>query len=99
MNFLYIKIFIDELQLCIIDYRENERRKIKNEEVIFPVSFNIGDRLNYIKKIVSVIIEQYNVVGYKLEIDDDIGVEIIEAVKMEGVLEELFSCKGVEIWK
>ena len=31
--------------------------------------------------------------------DDDIGKEIIEAVKIEGVLEELFSCKGVELWK
>ena len=34
-----------------------------------------------------------------MEIDKDIGIGIIEAVKMEGVLEELFSCKGVMLWK
>lgn len=99
MNLIHIKIFIDRLQLSIIDYIDNKKITMKNEEVIFPVSFNIGDRLNYIKKIVSMVIEAYNISGYKIELDEDIGVEIIDAVKIEGVLEELFSCKGVELWK
>ena len=34
-----------------------------------------------------------------MEVDDDIDIDIIEVVKMEGVLEELFSCKGVMLWK
>ena len=55
--------------------------------------------MSYIKKIVSTIIEQYNITTYTIDIDEDIGIEIIEAVKIEGVLEELFSCKGVEVWK
>lgn len=99
MNLIYINIFIDKLQICIINYINNERRKIKNEEIIIPASFTIGEKLSYIKKIVSTIIEQYNITTYTIDIDEDIGIEIIEAVKIEGVLEELFSCKGVEVWK
>ena len=78
---------------------KREIYKIKENEIILPISFSIGDKLSYIKKIISVIIEQYNIETYSMEIDKDIGIGIIEAVKMEGVLEELFSCKGVMLWK
>ena len=51
------------------------------------------------KKLISTIIDQYDVLAYNMEVDSDIGIEIVDAVKMEGVLEELFSCKGVVLWK
>lgn len=82
-----------------MEYGKREIYKIKENEIILPISFSIGDKLSYIKKIISVIIEQYNIETYSMEIDKDIGIGIIEAVKMEGVLEELFSCKGVMLWK
>ena len=83
----------------LMEYPKSFIYKIKENEIILPISFSIGDKLSYIKKIISVIIEQYNIETYSLEIDKDIGIGIIEAVKMEGVLEELFSCKGVMLWK
>ena len=99
MNHIYIKIFVEKIKLNIISYDGNEHRKIKSDELILPVSFNMGDKLYYIKKLISIIIEQYNIESYNIEVDNNIGVEIIDAVKIEGVLEELFSCKGVEIWR
>ena len=47
----------------------------------------------------STIIDQYNIEKYNLELDSNIGVEIIDSVKIEGVLEELFSGKGVIPWR
>lgn len=99
MNLIYIKIFINRLQFSVINYIDHERNELKNEEIIIPTSFSIGDKLNYIKRIINSIIEQYEIVYYNIDLDNEIGVKIIESVKIEGVLEELFSCKGVELWK
>lgn len=99
MNYIYIKIFVDKIKFNIMSYDGNEYTKIKSEELMLPISFNMGDKLYYIKKLIDKIIEIYNVELYNIEVDDDIGVEIIDSVKIEGVLEALFSCKGVEIWR
>ncbi|WP_322395964.1 hypothetical protein, partial [Clostridium perfringens] len=92
-------IYTDKVKLYIVYYDQNEKRKIKDDEIILPISFSMGDKLYYIKKIISTIINQYSIETYCLEVDSDIGVEIVDAVKMEGVLEELFSSKGVMLWK
>ena len=86
MNHIYIKIFEDKINFNIVDYENKEKRKIKEDEIIVPLSFSMGDKLYY-------------VLAYNMEVDSDIGIEIVDAVKMEGVLEELFSCKGVVLWK
>lgn len=99
MNYIYIKIFQDKIEFNIVNYKKTEIIKIKENEIILPVSFSIGDRLYYIKKIISTIIDQYNIEKYNLELDSNIGVEIIDSVKIEGVLEELFSGKGVIPWR
>lgn len=99
MNHIYVNIFEDKIKFYITYYGQNEQRKIKEDEIILPISFSTGDRLCYIKKLISSIIDQYNIETYKVELYSDIGVEIIDAVKMEGVLEELFSSKGVMLWK
>ena len=99
MIHIYVNIFEDKVDFHIMEYGKREIYKIKENEIILPISFSVGDKLSYIKKIISVIIEQYNIETYSMEIDKDIGIGIIEAVKMEGVLEELFSCKGVMLWK
>ncbi|MDU4860472.1 MAG: hypothetical protein E6356_00535 [Terrisporobacter othiniensis] len=99
MNHIYVNIYTDKVKFYIVYYDQSERRQIKNDEIILPISFSMGDKLYYIKKIISTIIKQYNIESYCLEVDSDIGVDIVEAVKMEGVLEELFSSKGVMLWK
>lgn len=99
MNHIYIDIFVNKIEIYVVGYENDKRHKIKHDVILLPKSFDMGDKLYYIKKVISVIIEQYDIRAYKLNMDDDIGKEIIEAVKIEGVLEELFSCKGVELWK
>ena len=99
MNHIYVNIYIDKVKFYIVYYEKKEKRKIKDDEIILPISFSIGDKLFYIKKLISTVIDQYNIETYNLEVDNDIGVEIVDAVKMEGVLEELFSSKGVILWK
>ncbi|MEW9080038.1 hypothetical protein [Terrisporobacter glycolicus] len=99
MNHIYVNIYTDKVKFYIVYYDQNEKRQIKDDEIVLPFSFSMGDKLYYIKKIISTIINQYNIEAYCLEVDRDIGVEIVDAVKMEGVLEELFSSKGVILWK
>ena len=99
MNHIYINVYVDKIKFYIVYFEKNERRQIKEGEIILPASFSMGDRLYYIKKIISTISDQYSIEAYNLAVDNDIGVEIVDAVKIEGVLEELFSSKGVILWK
>ena len=99
MNHIYINIFEEKIKYYIDEFETNKRIKIKENEIIIPISSSTGERLSYIKNIISILIEQYDIESYNIEVDDDIGTKIIEVVKIEGVLEELFSCKGVMLWK
>lgn len=99
MNHIYINIFVNKIEIYVSDCKNDEKYKVKHEVILLPVSFDMGDKLYYIKKIISVIINQYDIKFYKINIDEDVGKEIVDAVKIEGVLEELFSCKGVELWR
>ena len=99
MNHIYTNIYVDKVKFYIVYFEKNERRKIKDGEITLPLSFSMGDRLCYIKKMISTIIEQYSIEAYNIQVDNDISLEIVDAVKIEGILEELFSNKGVMLWK
>ena len=99
MNHIYVNIYEDKVKFYIVYYEQNKKIKIKDDEIILPISFSIGDKLYYIKKLISTVVNQYNIQAYNLEVDNDLGLEIVDAVKIEGVLEELFSSKGVILWK
>ena len=88
MNHIYINIFEEKIKYYIDEFEINKRIKIKENEIIIPISFSTGERLSYIKNIISILIEQYDIESYNIEVDDDIGTKIIEVVKIEGVLEE-----------
>lgn len=99
MFHISVKIFEDKINFSVEEYEKRGIRKVKENEIVLPVSFSIGDKLCYIKKIMSVIIEQYDIETYNMEMDSDIGIDIIDAVKVEGIFQELFSNKGVVLWK
>lgn len=99
MNHIFVNVYVDKIKFYIIYYEQNQKNIIKEDEIILPISFSLGDKLYYIKKLISIIIDKYNIESYDLKVDNDVGLEIVEVVKIEGVLEELFSSKGVMLWK
>ena len=53
MNHIYINIFEEKIKYYIDEFEINKRIKIKENEIIIPISFSIGERLSYIKNIIS----------------------------------------------
>lgn len=99
MNFIDIDVFVDRVEFDIYSI-ENQQKicKIKNE-IIIPKAFDIGSRLAYIRNIIGTLIAQYKVRNAHINTENNIGIDIIEFIKIEGIIEELFSNCGVEIWR
>ena len=51
MNHIYINIFEEKIKYYIDEFEINKRIKIKENEIIIPISFSTGERLSYIKNI------------------------------------------------
>ncbi len=99
MGFMNISIFINRIEFGVYKIINDNTKPILEDEIIIPKSFSIGERLSYIRKMINVLIKEYSVRKAYMYMEENIGVEIIEAVKVEGILEELFSSCGVEICK
>lgn len=95
MVFIDINIFIDKIEFNIFEYKY-EKKDILQDKIIVPQSFNIGDKLNYIRKFMAKLIKQYGIEKAYMSIEDNLGIDVINIVKMEGVLDELLSNCGVE---
>lgn len=94
MNLISINIYIDRIQFEIFSIYNDKKNIIQQNEIRIPVSFSIGDKLEYIRKFISIIIKQSKVKKAYLNIKDRLDVNTI---KFEGTLEELLSSYGVEI--
>jgi hypothetical protein len=99
MIFIDINIFIDKLEFNIFELTSNSRKDIIRDEIIIPKSFDIGNKLNYLRKFMKMLINQYNIKKAYINIEDSIGVDIVDIVKIEGIVEEVFSNRGVSICK
>ncbi len=99
MIFIDINIFIDKLEFNVFELKNNNRKDILADEVIIPKSFDIGNKLNYLRKFMKMLINQYNVKKAYINIEDAIGVDIVDIVKIEGMVEEVLSNRGVSICK
>ena len=95
MVFIDINIFIDKIEFNIFEYKY-EKKDILQDKIIVPQSFNIGKKLNYIRKFMVRLIKQYKIEKAYINIEDNLGIDVINIVKMEGVLDELLSNCGVE---
>ena len=73
---------------------KEEKNIIQQNEIRIPVSFSIGDKLEYIRKFISIIIKQNKVKKAYLNIKDRLE---MYTIKFEATLEELLSSYGVEI--
>lgn len=95
MNFININIFIDRIEFYIFNVENNERRVIMSDTIVIPKSFQIGDKLNYLRKFLIMLVQKYNIKKSNIVIEDAIGIDIIDIVKVEGIVEEVFSNCGV----
>ena len=99
MVFMNIYIFIDKVEFKIFKLENNENREFIKNKIIIPKSFEMGDKLNYLRKFIITLINKYDVKKSNITVEDAIGIDIIDIVKIEGVIEEVFSNCGVKICK
>ena len=94
INLISINIYRDRIQFEVFSIYNDKRDIIIQNEIRIPVSFSMGDKLEYIRKFMSMIINQNKVKKAYLNIKDKLEVYTI---KIEGTLEEVLSSYGVEI--
>lgn len=99
MNFINVNIFIDRIEFYIFNIENNEKRVIMSDTIVIPKSFQIGDKLNYLRKFLIMLVQKYSIKKSNIVIEDAIGIDIIDIVKVEGIVEEVFSNCGVIICK
>ena len=99
MIFIDLDIFVDKIEFDIYTIENQEKIGKIKDNIILPKSFDIGSKLVYIRKILNTLIKQYKVLNAHIQIENNIGIDIIEYIKIEGVVEETLSSCGVEIWR
>ena len=105
MIYIDMDILTDKIQFSIFRYFSNTKKVIRIDEIVLPRCYNTAQKLNYVRNLVSIFIEEDNIKYYKIHIGDlennedvkKILDDMEEAIKMEG--EELFISRGVEKWK
>ena len=94
MNLIYIDIYIDKIKFEIFSIYDDRRNSILQNEIKIPLSFSIGDKLEYLRKFITIIINQNKIKKAYLNIKDNFE---IYTIKIEGILEEVLTSYGVEI--
>ncbi|WP_296647506.1 hypothetical protein [Romboutsia sp. 13368] len=94
MNLISIDIYIDKIEFEIFSIYDDKQNSILQNEIKLPISFSIGDKLEYLRKFIIIIINQNKIKKAYLNIKDNLE---IYTIKIEGTLEEVLSSYGVEI--
>ncbi len=94
MNLISVSIYIDKIRFDIFSIYNDKRDSVLQNEIKIPISFNMGDKLEYIRKFIIMIIDKNKIKKAYLNIEDNLD---IFTIKVEGVLEEVLSSCGVEI--
>jgi len=94
-----IDIFIDKIEFNIFKLQDQNKTDIIKDKIIIPKSFDIGNKLNYLRRFIVTLVNQYSIKKSHINIEDSIGIDVIDIVKIEGVIEELLSNCGVKICK
>ena len=94
MNLISIDIYIDKIKFEIFSIYDDRQNSILQNEIKIPVSFSIGDKLEYLRKFITIIINQNKIKKAYCNIKDKFE---IYTIKIEGILEEVLSSYGVEL--
>ena len=99
MIFINIRIFINEILFTISKFEKETEIIMAENKLVIPKSFNIGDKLKYIRKYITTLVNLYCIKQASLNTDEYSEIEIIELLKIEGIIEESLSNCGVNICK
>ena len=94
MNLISIDIYRDKIQFEVFSIYNNKRNSVLQNEINIPISFSIGDKLEYLRKFITTIINHNKVKKAYLNINDNLDIDII---KIEGTLEAILANYGVDI--
>ena len=61
MGLMNINIFINKIEFGIYKIINQKTKYILKDEIVIPKSFSVGERLSYIRKMISVLVKEYGV--------------------------------------
>jgi len=86
-----------EIYFAIIECNEGKNNVIAIDKLILPLSLETPDRLNFIRKTIIDIINQYNITKAGIKVTEGNAQRIsIERISIEAIIQELFSSCSVE---
>ena len=96
-----IKVSPEEIYYTISKKLQYNKEILYSSNLVVPKALDIPDKLSFIRNTLISVINQYSVQRASLKIiEKDIKDEnIINLIKLEGIIQELLSTSGVEIWK
>lgn len=96
-----IKISPEEIYYTVSKDINNNKEILFSSRIIVPKALDTPDKLSFIRNTLISVIDQYNVQRASLKVPkkDLRNNRLIDLLKLEGVMQELLSTSGVEIWK
>ena len=96
-----IKISPEEIYYTISEHTQYSKKILSSSKLIVPQALDTPDKLSFIRSTLISLINQYNVQRanlkiVKLDFKDE---KTIDLIKLEGIVQELLSTSGVELWK
>ncbi|MGL5346512.1 MAG: hypothetical protein ACRDA3_04120 [Peptostreptococcaceae bacterium] len=99
MIFISINIYLKEIEFTIYKMENDIKKNIEENKIVIPLALEIGERLNYIRKLIITIVNLYSVSFAHITTNEYLDNGIIDILKIEGLLEESLSSCGVKICK
>jgi len=96
-----IKVSPEEIYYTISEHTQHNKKILISSKLVVPKALDTPDKLSFIRNTLISLINQYNVQRANLKIAkiDFKNEKIINLIKLEGIVQELLSTSGVELWK
>jgi septum formation topological specificity factor MinE len=92
MKSIGIRTTPKEVFFTVIEQNEDENEIKVTDKLVLPVSMNVPDKLNFVRKTIIDIINQYNINKAGIKITEGNAQRLsIERISIEAVIQELFS--------
>ena len=97
MKSIGIRATPKEIYFAIVEQNGEGNNVITIDKLILPLSLEIPDRLNFIRKTIIDIINQYNVTKAGIKVTEGNAQRLsIERISIEAIIQELFSSCSVQ---